>query len=223
MGVVTTTEMKAEVRTMFGHPNETEYSDELLIRLINHAQLLDIACMYTLPELDVVKDKTLSAGATTVSLASVDFINIRGVVRALPDSMPLVEFNRQDLAGMAGYLTSPTGLPYYWMWTRDAEANDDTVLRVWPKADQEYLLKVIITRKPEDLADGDVTEFLPIWDDILTHFFASRFALELGMGNRCMAERQYAKELAAAAGYQVNHASAMWHKIGSPVNYGRNE
>jgi hypothetical protein len=185
--------------------------------------LLDIACLYSLPELDVVIDRTLVSGAVTVDLSDVEFVNVRGVIRAFPDSFPLVEFNRQDLAGMAGYLGSPSGPPTYWMWTRDSADNTGTVLRVWPKADQEYLIKVIVTRRPTDLGADDVTEFNDIWDDVLFHFFASRFALLLGMVNRSVAERQLAKELAAAAGYQVNHASAMWHKISSPVNYGRNE
>ena len=223
MGRITTLQMIEEARTMFGHPSDAEYSDALLLRQINDAQLLDIACLYALPELDVVLDKTLSAGAVTIDLAPATdadaFVNIHWVIRALPDSYQLEEFNRFDLGKMAGYLTSPSGGPVYWLWSRDSSGNSGTQLRVWPKADQEYAMKLVVTRRPKPLASGDRTELGEIWDGILTHFFAARFANILGMITRSAMERSYAKELANAAGYQVNHASAMWHKISSPVNY----
>jgi hypothetical protein len=223
MGVMTADNMRDEARTMLGHPDETEYADATLYRLINAAMLSDIVCLYRLPELDVVIDKTLAANATTVDMSDVDLINVNGVIRALPDSMPMVEFDRRDLAQMAGYLSVPLGAPYHWMWTRDSQDNTGTVLRVWPKADQEYLLKVVVTRKPGSMFDDDPTEFNQIWDDILFHFFVGRFANLIGMVSRGQTERQLAKELAAAAGFQVNHASEVWHKITSPVNYGSRE
>jgi len=225
MGVMTADTMISEGRSMLGHPDETEYNSTTLLRLINAAMLTDIVCLYRLPELDVVVDKTLAANATTVDMTGTAFININGVVRALPDSMAMVEFDRMDLANMAGYLSTPTGPPYHWMWTRDAVANTSTVLRVWPKADQEYLLKVVVTRQPTSLVAGagGVTEFNEIWDDVLFHFFVGRFANLIGMVNRGQAERNLAKEFAAASGFQVNHASAVWHKITSPVNYGGKE
>ena len=223
MGVMTCDDMRDEARSMLGHPDTNEYADATLHRLINAAMLTDIVCLYRLPELDVVVDKTLNANATTVDMSDVDLINVNGVVRALPDSMPMVEFDRRDLAQMAGYLSVPLGAPYHWMWTRDSQDNSGTVLRVWPKADQEYLLKVVVTRRPTPISGSGATEFNSVWDDILFHFFVGRFANLIGMVNKGQVERGLAKELAAAAGFQVNHASEVWHKITSPVNYGGRE
>jgi len=174
-GVLTTTEILADMRQNLGNPDSTVWSDAMLLRDINRAYVSDICAFpqYYFPELLSTLSVTTVVGSTVVDCSGGDpYLKIEMVVRA-SDSVFLPKMSSLDFANNAGFLGTTIGTAENWQ-----EFGTET-LRIYPTPVVAESLNVEVRLSPAVLEDGDTTVIGPQWDEVLNAYAHSRFAMRL--------------------------------------------
>jgi hypothetical protein len=215
-GVLTTTEVIADMRQNLGNPGTDVWSDAMLLRDINRAYVSDICAVpgYSFPELLELQTVATVAATATVDCSGGDpYLMILNVIRA-SDSVVLPRMTGLDYANNSGHMTTTTGVAENWM-----EFGDETI-RIYPFPVTAENLYLEVRLVPETLADGDVTVISPQWDEVLNCYAHSRFAMRLRLYDDANNWRQLADQVASrVSGLQVGGSEMFRTVSGQNLGY----
>ncbi len=218
MGRITTKEILTEMRDTYGQLDPNVYSDALLMRYINAAYITDVCSNYELPELDSPSSQGTTALQPYIELHATPILRVNNVFR-VEDSYVMEPINRLDRTRLGGLYTTQTGPPEKW-WLHWVPSSSAPGLGIWPTPDKVYALSMDVRRRPTELAIGDQTTLLEIWDDVIKLFAMSRLATRLRLPDEAKGHFQLAAMMASQAGGTELYGSKMYRSVSGAGHYG---